>query len=558
MRKNKKVLIGAVIVILLVILLAVFKGGFFVIGSGFTPIFCNDYEFTCCNDVVDYQQPFTLSLKDALICPTTATKCIINPTNWNNPNMVKSLSYGTTNCQYSCTLWVFCGWGCNNQVKANSFPITLNPGQYIWYGESSIGDVAINNEVHKNNLAFCGRAGCTTGVPVSGADGCKFNPPGGKVYSSSSLTNPTTTSSFTVPAGSCVLAWQGSDRHICGYKEESCSADTDCTGHQFGNQDCNARTLQTYGCTSFGTVIQTTTENGVLIKGDTVADNNGGGDTPDASQIDSNTFGKRCSITSAITVPCCGDTDCGSTYFCDRTKGFTCQPKVQCTQNVDCGVSTQCDYVTKKLKTPKCSSGTCGWDEVSVGCCNDGNCAVGDYCTADKKCEPRIADCLTCPYECCDKECKANGGFLDRPCPTDKPFCNNHACSTTPPDKTKCVDCDAFVMNTLFGSFWESKACTPTLLALPPQTNTTCFMSWIKFALMFIVFLFGILFGKDIFANIKSIRKYKWLHWVLSLIVALVLSYLVYVMFWVGVIIFVVYIIIRMIMAQVNPLSILR
>ncbi|MDD5651203.1 MAG: hypothetical protein PHF86_12440, partial [Candidatus Nanoarchaeia archaeon] len=45
----------------------------------FTPIFCNDYEFSCCNEVISSTQPsFKLTGTDVLQCPSTATKCSIS------------------------------------------------------------------------------------------------------------------------------------------------------------------------------------------------------------------------------------------------------------------------------------------------------------------------------------------------------------------------------------------------------------------------------------------------------------------------------------------------
>lgn len=376
------------------------------LASTFSPVYCNQYEFSCCNEVVDYTQQFTLSLRDALICPITATKCVIS-----NPN--RELSYGTTNCQYSCTLWVFCGWGCNDAIKSSSSQITLKPGQTIWSSGSFTSTASITNTVYKNQLSFCGRAGCTTGVLISSSN-CVMTESQGTIYTTS---GSNVGKSYTVPSGSCVLSWHFGDRTICGNLEEQCTSDTDCSGHTYGNKECYARTLQTYGCNQLPLPSGVQYIGGVLVGKDIVP---GVTTNPTYSGVTS-----RCEIKSAVQVSCCSDTDCGSNMFCD-TSTFTCKTKVQCTQDTDCGVSIQCDYSTNKLKTPKCSSGQCTYSEQSVECCQDLNCPSGYTCNSEHKCQQKAVVKIACPFDCCISEDK----YIDKPCVSGK-FCINNFCQST-------------------------------------------------------------------------------------------------------------------------------
>lgn len=405
------------IILLIVVAVFAFGKGFnlFAISGGFTPVFCNDYEFTCCNEKVDLaNQLYTINSQQFITCPDYATKCVINSFSVTGFTS-NGIRQGSSNCRLYSPLIGKDRYLCDDGSDL-SIGSTVSPTKKIYVNNlgSYLETASIYMTVYKSQLDFCGRAGCTQGVQVSGADGCKFNPPLGIIYTTtSSLTGKVQTNSYTTPLSSCILSFNSGDRHICGYKEETCSADTDCTGHTYGTKECLGRTLQTYGCRSFGTTI---------TGGDRTPSDNGWGS--DALQTTANTFGKRCEIISATNVQCCGDTDCGLSYVCD-TKSFTCKPaeQVQCSNNYDCGVSTQCDYVGLKLKTPRCSAGKCGYSEQAVDCCNDNNCPVNNFCNEDHECEAKTAGIDLCPFECCLNEPK----YTQRNCPSGE-FCINNEC----------------------------------------------------------------------------------------------------------------------------------
>lgn len=112
----------------------------------------------------------------------------------------------------------------------------------------------------------------------------------------------------------------------------------------------------------------------------------------------------------------------------------------------------------------------------------------------------------------------------------------------TPP----CTSCDSFVQSQIFGSFWKSKKCQRGVL----YNSLTCSFSYIKYAVIALVFLFGLLFGQGFFSQFKNIPS--WASWLIALIVALILGWLVYFSFWLGVIIFIIYIIVRVILGGVS------
>ncbi len=478
----------------------------------FTPIFCNDYEFSCCNEVISSTQPsFKLTGTDVLQCPSTATKCSISRLTGTETIWVGE------NCNYVNLLL---GWSCDSRVARQVPNFDIYPNQYIM--TSQLVSATVKVDTYQGKLSFCGRSGCAVGVAVSGADQCKFNPPGSKIYTSSALTNPINTASYSVPIGNCILSWQGNDRHICGYKEESCYTDSDCQGTV-----CNARTKQTYGCKNYGTTI---------ITHDTL-DNSGsaGGNSLDEEKNSLNTFGKRCEIISAVQVQCCGDNDCGSSYRCSSSN--TCVPieQVECDENSDCGVSQVCDWTNNLLKAPICTAGKCSFKTEQVGCCLDANCPASYYCSIERKCEKSVTGLQLCPFECCVNDPL----YSERKCSADKPNCVNNICSTTPSGSGSgvggglCESCDSFVRSNLLGWISPSTKCEKKFL----QNNLTCAFSYFKIIAVILVLIFSLLVGKDLLSSFSALKNKEWLAWIIASIIAVSLAVLTYFIFIAGVIV---------------------
>lgn len=550
-RKKEFIVVGIFSFLFLLIILSstgIFKGGKPLSAgvSSVTPIFCNDYEFTCCGGKPTYSNP-SIFLTSYYQCPYSAYKCTVSSVgvpsgfDW-------YVGKGTCSIQYPALSQPY--GQCSSEIKRATI---MSPGDYLYIRSTAIiqvNQVTVTAQVKITNyqLGFCGRSGAvgedvTCGVPVSGADGCKFNPTNGKVYTSTnSLSGLTNVYSYTVPLGNCVLAFQSGDRHVCGYKEESCSSDSECTGHTFGDKECTGRTLQTYGCASFGNTI---------VGGDRSPSDMGWGS--DAQQSSSNTFGKRCNIISAQTVQCCGDTDCGTNMVCD-TSTFTCKQanQVQCTTDnvaITCGVSQICDWTTKQMKKPICSSGRCDYKTDTVECCLDVNCPTGYYCNAEKKCTISQVAKQSCIKECCVNDPL----YFDRACPSDKPNCLDGTCSAKPAELSKCESCDAYAINVILGWMLPSKRCeAKTFLGIQTQGSVSCVFSFIKLIAVPVAFLLALLVGFSLFSKFDALsgKGGKAVAWVISAIVAVLLSVLVYFLFWVGIIILVIYLILRFVMGS--------
>jgi len=516
-KKNKTTTFWVIGIMLLVGVFAynsgVFEGSFVVAGVGFTPIYCNDYSFTCCDEQLDSTQSVTITSKDELICPTTSTKCEITGT-LGGGTPPQLFIIGSGNCNYG---W-WSGWSCDTERETTSSPI-LKPGEYLWinYGFG----VNVQNKVYKEKLFFTGRAGSTIGVPVSGADGCTFNPTA--TYKDGDLVEyDVSGTSYVVPGGQCIQTFVPGDRHICGNIEEQCADNSDCGGHTYGNQECIGRNLQTYGCTKFGLPYYLETYGSAIAYKPFEGDNDG-----DESAL------SRCELVSSKTVQCCGDNDCGSNAFCDKST-WTCEATAQCGQDSDCGSSEQCDRNDMIIKKPVCVGGSCGFETLKdVDCCIDTDCPSGYFCDNEKTCKESAIHKINCPFDCCVGEDQ----YFDRPCSTDEPFCIDNVCQSEYEPPTDCADCDAFAMNKIFGSFWESQSCKPKFLI---HNNTFCLFSFIKLALVPIALIFGTLFGVGLFGKFKAIKKNKPVIWILSLLVASILAFLVYTLFFIGIVVLII------------------
>ena len=408
----------------------------------FTPIFCNDYEFTGCYKEKDYEGTKTLHIGGYVIgSHTDSWKCESN-LYCEISNINRPIRVGSVNCREENPWYAGPRIVCDDDkvYTSLSYPIKIYPN-YVVHPDYTVGaglDITFNYVVYKKILKFSGRACGAGGVPVPGADGCTFTPKNGVIYADETMTNKKTglvsyTVPFTEPSPTCIMSWVSGHRHICGYKEESCESDADCGGHTYGNKECYGRTLQVYGCRPYGTPISGLIEipEGLLNPyGDTAGIQQ---DLPQPSSGGA-TFGKRCEIVEARPVQCCDDTDCGSGMFCDTTT-FTCKETAECRVDADCGVSIQCDYVKKELKKPVCKNGKCEYETIkSVECCYDTNCPAGYSCGEDYKCFKRSVTIQECPFECCVNEVN----YLDRPCPEEKPVCcADHTCAKS---KEECKD----------------------------------------------------------------------------------------------------------------------
>jgi hypothetical protein len=408
--------------------------------QSFEPVFCNDYEFTCCAAFESADFSRTKTQAQALKCGSSNLRCEISNIESierrTGDDLRQQFGYyvGSGNCGVKNPWYTSPFYQCSNERKLTARSVQLKPGELIYFGYRGLGTESMSYRIEliKEKLIFTGASGSNNGVAVPGADSCTFRPSGNTIYTSTNrLAGKRSVTSYTVPSqppANCVLSFQQGNRHICGYEEESCQLDNECGGHTFGNKECNARTLQTYGCRNYGTPTS---------GGDRAPSTSGWGtDASRPTRSGDADFGKRCEITSAKRVQCCGDNDCGTGAFCDvdpnSATAFTCQQEVECRQDADCGVSEQCDAFSNEIKTAECRNGQCVRDSEKVECCADFNCAEGEFCSLDNQCERSAAVKQACTDECCINE----PGFIDKPCPSDQNVCcPNQECAV---DSSQC------------------------------------------------------------------------------------------------------------------------
>lgn len=396
---------------------------------GFTPIYCQDYEFTCCVEDMTTLNIGDLTNDEAYNCPGDSNYCrLVNFIGGDGTYQPNSATKGITNCGSDYNIG-YCGligncFNCDGQVTTN-IGDNLLPGENV-YRFDGLRNLII--ERSEDKLVFCGSSGCTQGTQVLGANGCTFNPTATYDSSGNLVKYEKSDTSYTVPSGAtgCILSWQRGNRHICGNVEEQCNTNSDCIGHTYGNVECTARTKQTYGCVNLGL------PSGIIQQGSEYLFYN----TPSNSRSNTDVTKSRCEIISAETVQCCGDTDCGSNAFCN-TATFTCEDEISCSQDVDCGVSQQCNIIEKELQKPSCSLGTCDFKKVQdVECCSESDCAENQMCDIDYKCKEKGDIKKNCPHECCI----GMDDYLDKPC-GDGLFCIDNKCNENGcEDNDDCTD----------------------------------------------------------------------------------------------------------------------
>jgi hypothetical protein len=421
-------LIGAIVVMVLVGGFAVYKSGIIpfvkqsIIGNQTcSDVFCNDFNYICCGERLDYQNTLTITNGNYWQCPSYATKCEITVSSYTS-----GLAYmiGSTNCNLGKDgIWPFQydAWKCDNGVKhtEKNIPMIVSPGDYVYmWGQ---GSVTFSLKVYKLVLVDCGRAVCSageSGTPIQGSTSCSFVPAElfSKVYNSNGnlISNPNV--NMAVPSGNC---WQYTTyalRRVCGNTCEYCDSNSDCASNypyqytyqgQIYGATCQSGQLQLYGCKKETSCLEYD-----VVSGQQKCVNQG--------------IKSWCEQITAVSVQCCpGTNTCGTGLFCD-SQTYTCKQSAQCQNNYDCSnMGKQCDWVNKKIKEPVCQAGQCVWQTTSsVDCCYNENCASGYYCGIDYKCYQEAPGKKDCPYACCVDDNR----YYDRPCSTGENCCGDNTC----------------------------------------------------------------------------------------------------------------------------------
>lgn len=370
------------------------------------PIFCNTYNFRCCNEVKTTAETSYIiygSLWSPAIwqCPSTSTKCEV---------YVPSISgAGMPQCQYPHP------WDIDGATKQCDNWMRLDPNSIV----KAVTNLQITYRIYQERLDECGSSGCTVGVPVIGVSGCTFVTDK-RVYDANGqlIKDPGDSQvSIAVPTGQCRQYTTDALRRVCGYTGETCDSNQECALQhpvQEGGYgiECIGTQKQYYGCLSTGA-------EPVCMEKDIVMG---------VEKCIEYSTPSRCGLHHSSTVQCCpGSGQCGTNAFCNPST-YTCTQTAECVYDYDCGTQQQCDRGTKTLRTPKCSAGSCTFTSVSVKCCDDYDCASGWYCDVGYDCKEMPATKIVCPYDCCEGET----AYFDRPCPNTKPICcPNNACAKT-------------------------------------------------------------------------------------------------------------------------------
>ncbi len=186
----------------------------------------------------------------------------------------------------------------------------------------------------------------------------------------------------------------------------------------------------------------------------------------------------------------------------------------------------KCDEEMKNLMECKSTGDYMLKEECKFGC------TYGD----DGKALCRIEQCkiggMECigDEECCSKFCK-DGKCVDVECPPITLI------QSTPPIIKNDVTIPDFI-------------CLIKVFFRKLFSGAFSILGLFKWLAVILVGIFSFLFGKDIFDNFKVVRKNQWIGWTLSGFVALLFGYLVYRIFFVGLVIFIIFIIFKSIVGR--------
>lgn len=425
----------AIIVILAVALAGgflYFSGGWselgLITGSACQNIYGYYPSFRCCDEILDWSGSKTLSYtlftfdnSQTFQCERTMSHCEVLLSDANLLSGSK-VYVGSADCSqeglfsetFSCTN--------DKEIPIGSW-VDVPGGS--WVHLVGQNNVKIDFKKYRNKLCECSLSPCGTPCPgVLGSDGCGFNTnddvydENGKIKVNADAQSQY---AYTVPMGDCYAYYPDINRHIIGDTCEECEDNSDCKnrypitynylGTEYG-ATCGGGYVQLYSCQATGSEVCT------AYREDT------SGNTQDCMEYGKST---RCDIYRAIEVQCCpGDSSCGVNSFCNPDT-YTCKVTAQCTYDQDCGVTVMCDFTTNTLKTPVCSSGTCGFDTQNVGCCDDSNCASGYYCSADYTCREKTDVKQVCPYQCCEDIDQ----YFDRSCAIGNICCDDNTCKVS-------------------------------------------------------------------------------------------------------------------------------
>jgi len=116
-----------------------------------------------------------------------------------------------------------------------------------------------------------------------------------------------------------------------------------------------------------------------------------------------------------------------------------------------------------------------------------------------------------------------------------------------------CEDCDAFARNLIFGKIFKSQECIKKTF----QNSLLCIWSILKLFAVPFIFIFSLLFGVQILNKLLK-GKNKGLVWAISIILSLLVAWLTYILFWLGIVILIIYGIFRVAVNFIPGLNVRR
>lgn len=120
-------------------------------------------------------------------------------------------------------------------------------------------------------------------------------------------------------------------------------------------------------------------------------------------------------------------------------------------------------------------------------------------------------------------------------------------------DALYCENCDAYARSLIFGKIFKSQSCLDKTF----QNTVFCIFSLLKLFAIPFVFIFSLIFGIPIFNKLLK-GRYVWLSWVIGIFLSLLIAWLTYILFWLGIVLLIVYGIFRGILNFIPGINIGR
>lgn len=190
-------------------------------------------------------------------------------------------------------------------------------------------------------------------------------------------------------------------------------------------------------------------------------------------------------------------------------------------------IESYCEGETCAIMNTPCSIFGDSWG------CEDGRCVEGVItlnCTLQK-----CSDCGVGLFELCNKD-ECNACYESLGC-IFTPKIIGGSCSIK-----GCDSCESYAISRLL-PFWKSRNCSGGLL----YNGVTCALTFVKILLVIpLVFVFVLLFGKNILSSLKFFKKKQdWINWIIALFFAVLLSVLMWFIYWIAILGLIILVIIK-------------